>query len=140
MAKSVWTGDKALVVGGLKTVQRCLELQYLRCQEFESSSSLPRLLLPAGGRVSIFSLAPFLSSTFFFFVFYKLQSARLDSRRAGGECVSSDKCHFLTAGFPSAGLGVDVWVLSHYFPRGLESGKNILSHPKEWALICHEDE
>lgn len=137
--KSVWTGDKTLVVGGLKRVQRCLELQYLRYQERESCSFLHQLLLPARSCFHLLTCFPFFL-LLFFLVFSKLQSARQDSRRAGGECVSSDKCHFLTAGSQSAGLGTDVWVLSHHVPRGLESGKNVLSYPKEWALICHEDE
>lgn len=45
--KSVWTGGKTLVVGGLRTAQRCLELQYLRYQERESCSFLHQFLLPA---------------------------------------------------------------------------------------------
>lgn len=136
VAKSVWTG-----LSGRRTQDspKVLGIAVLEVPGiWEQLLSAPA---PASSRRSCFYLLtcfPFFL-LLFFFVFYKLQSARLDSRRAGGECVSSDKCHFLTAGFPSAGLGVYVWVLSHHFPRGLESGKNVLSHLKEWALICHED-
>lgn len=100
------------------TFQRCLKLQYLRHQELEGSSFLCQLLVNGTGWTSV-SSKTVISLSFFFF-FYKFQSMSLDSRRAGGKSMSSDKCHFLKEGFPSAVLDMDVWVLSHGFPRGLE--------------------
>lgn len=63
--KSVWTGDKTLVVGGLKRVQRCLELQYLRYQERESCSFLHQLLLPARSCFHLLTCFPFFLLLFF---------------------------------------------------------------------------